>query len=228
MLLSHKTTVELNNAQSNIVGHMCYAASKLWNACNYERRNYKTLGLAQYPDWYYQKKVHKDNFWFKQLPAQTSQEVCKLLDGAWKSFYKLQKTQGILNPRPPRFKQKPMSVTLQQMGIVHESGSDTIRLSIARQMKEYLRSAYNIHDNYLFLKNSIFKNMDTIKQIVIYPSVKDKCEVIVVYEIPDTAIMPDNGRYLSIDPGIHNLLTCYDSATGGDLHCRAQISFHLP
>lgn len=214
MLLSHKTTVELNNAQSNIVGHMCYAASKLWNACNYERRNYKTLGLAQYPDWYYQKKVHKDNFWFKQLPAQTSQEVCKLLDGAWKSFYKLQKTQGILNPRPPRFKQKPMSVTLQQMGIVHESGSDTIRLSIARQMKEYLRSAYNIHDNYLFLKNSIFKNMDTIKQIVIYPSVKDKCEVIVVYEIPDTAIMPDNGRYLSIDPGIHNLLTCYDSATG--------------
>lgn len=46
MLLSHKTTVELNNAQSNIVGHMCYAASKLWNACNYERRNYKTLGLA--------------------------------------------------------------------------------------------------------------------------------------------------------------------------------------
>lgn len=107
-----------------------------------------------------------------------------------------------------------MSVTLQQMGIVHESGSDTIRLSIARQMKEYLRSAYNIHDNYLFLKNSIFKNMDTIKQIVIYPSVKDKCEVIVVYEIPDTAIMPDNGRYLSIDPGIHNLLTCYDSATG--------------
>lgn len=68
MLLSHKTTVELNNAQSNIVGHMCYAASKLWNACNYERRNYKTLGLAQYPDWYYQKKVHKDNFWFKQLP----------------------------------------------------------------------------------------------------------------------------------------------------------------
>lgn len=101
MLLSHKTTVKLNNAQSNIVGHMCYAASKLWNACNYERRNYKTLGLAQYPDWYYQKKVHKDNFWFKQLPAQTSQEVCKLLDGAWKSFYKLQKTQGILNPRPP-------------------------------------------------------------------------------------------------------------------------------
>ena len=98
------------------------------------------------------------------------------------------------------------------MGIVHEFGSDTIRLSIANQMKEYLRSAYNINDNYLFLKNSIFKNIDSIKQIVIYPPVKDRCEVIIIYEIPDTACMSDNERYLSIDPGIHNLLTCYDSA----------------
>ena len=24
---------------------MCYAASKLWNVCNYERRRYKELGL---------------------------------------------------------------------------------------------------------------------------------------------------------------------------------------
>ena len=36
---------------------MCYAASKLWNVCNYERRRYKELGLEKYPDWYYQKKI---------------------------------------------------------------------------------------------------------------------------------------------------------------------------
>jgi putative transposase len=55
MLLSHKTTVKLNTIDSNIIGHMCYAAYKLWNVCNYERRNYKELGLSEYPDWYYQK-----------------------------------------------------------------------------------------------------------------------------------------------------------------------------
>ena len=37
MLLSHKTDIQLNTTESNIVGHMCYAASKLWNVCNYER-----------------------------------------------------------------------------------------------------------------------------------------------------------------------------------------------
>ena len=75
---------------------MCYAAYKLWNVCNYERLHYKELDIpVDYPDWYYQKKVHKDNMWYKQLPSQTAQEVCKLLDKSWKSFYALQKSHGI-------------------------------------------------------------------------------------------------------------------------------------
>ena len=78
---------------------MCYAASKLWNVCNYERHHYKELGLEKYPDWYYQKKAHKENLWYKQLPSQTAQETCKQLDKAWKSFYVLKKTGGIKAPR---------------------------------------------------------------------------------------------------------------------------------
>ncbi|NSG20468.1 transposase, partial [Blautia obeum] len=56
MLLSHKTSLKISQEYSNIIGHMCYAASKLWNVCNYERHHYKELGLEKYPDWYYQKK----------------------------------------------------------------------------------------------------------------------------------------------------------------------------
>ena len=65
MLLSHKTKVILDNDYSNIIGHMCYAAYKLWNVGNYERMNFKELGLYQYPDWYYQKKHHKDDLWYR-------------------------------------------------------------------------------------------------------------------------------------------------------------------
>ena len=64
MLLTHETTIVLNKNDANIVGHMCYAAYKLWNVCNYERNNYKNLGLEKYPDWYYQKSKHKDDLWF--------------------------------------------------------------------------------------------------------------------------------------------------------------------
>ena len=65
MLLSHRTSIKIRPEYSNIIGHMCYAASKLWNICNYERHHYKELGLEKYPDWYYQKKTHKGNLWYK-------------------------------------------------------------------------------------------------------------------------------------------------------------------
>ena len=214
MLLSHKTKVILDNDYSNIIGHMCYAAYKLWNVGNYERMNFKELGLYQYPDWYYQKKHHKDDLWYKQLPSQTAQEVLKILDKSWKSFYVLQKSHGIENPRPPRFKQSPIVITYMQNAIVHEKGSDTIRLSLPKQLKTYMSEAYGISDNYLFLKNMIFKSTDTIKQIKIYPPEGNRCDIIVIYEVKDVTPLLDNDRYLSIDLGLHNFMTCYDSTNG--------------
>ncbi len=225
MLLSHKTTVRLTDEESNIVGHMCYAAYKLWNICNYERRNYKELGLVKYPDWYYQKSVHKDEIWFKSLPSQTAQEVCKLLDKAWKSFYELKKTGGIENPRPPRFKQDKISITYMQNGLVHQIGSSRVRLTLSKQLKEHMNLNYGIHAEYLFLENDIFRNMDQIKQIKIYPPKEDgSCELITVYEIKDPEMLSDNGHYLSIDLGLHNLMTCYDSSGAGFIIGRQYLS----
>ena len=193
---------------------MCYAAYKLWNVCNYERMNYKELGLSEYPDWYYQKKYHKVDLWYKQLPSQTAQEVLKLLDKSWKSFYVLQKTHGIENPRPPRFKRAPIVITYMQNAIVHEKDSDVVRLSLPKQLKIYMSETYGISDNYIYLKNMVFKDTDAIKQIKIYPPEGNKCDIIVVYEVEDIMPLPDNGRYLSIDLGLHNLMTCYDSTNG--------------
>lgn len=213
MLLSHETVIRTDSAFANIIGHMCYAAFKLWNVCNYERNNYKELGLSKYPDWYYQKSAHKDNIWYKSLPSQTAQEVCKLLDKSWKSFYRLQKTGGIRNPKPPRYKQSGIVITYMQNGIVHEQGADTVRLSLPKALKEYMLSAYGISNNYLFLKNKVFQNTDVIKQIKIYPPERDgSCRLIVIYEVPDAEPLKDNGRFLSVDLGLHNLMTCYDNS----------------
>ena len=212
MLLSRETVIKTDSASANIICHMCYAASKLWNVCNYERNKYKELGLQKYPDWYYQKSVHKDDIWYKSLPSQTAQEVCKLLDKSWKSFYRLQKTGGIKNPKPPRYKQKGIVITYMQNGIVHEQGSDTVRLSLPKALKEHMLSVYGISNNYLFLKNKIFQNTDVIKQIKIYPTEDDgRSRLIVIYEVADVKMREENGRYLSVDLGLHNLMTCYDN-----------------
>lgn len=59
MLLARKLQVEVTEEQCYYFSHMSYAASKLWNLCNYEKYNWKELGLEEFPNWYYQKKKWK-------------------------------------------------------------------------------------------------------------------------------------------------------------------------
>lgn len=214
MLLSKKTTIRLTDMQANYLAHMNYAASKLWNVLNYERRHYQELGLEKFPDWYYQKKVHKQNIWYKSLPSQTAQEVCKLLGQAWKSFFPLLKTGGVENPHPPRYKNENIPITYMQKGLKHESGSDTVRFTIPKRLRDHMESMYGISAQFLYLKSSVFENADNIKQIHVYPPEDGECRIIVVYEVPDVPFLPDNGKYLSIDVGVHNLMTCLDSTYG--------------
>ena len=108
---------------------------------------------------YYQKKAHKGNLWYKQLPSQTAQETCKQLDKAWRSFYVLKKTGGIKDPNPPRFKQDNIPITYMQMGIRHEKGSDQLRLSLSKDLKSYMEETYGIHEKFLYLENKIFREI---------------------------------------------------------------------
>ena len=111
-----------NHAQRIILDSLTYAASKLWNIGNYERKSWTKESGRPYPDWYDQKKRLKENFWYKNLPSQTAQEVLKQLDGAWKSFYKLKKTGGIENPRPPRYKHKNSNIRYLNKGFTITEG----------------------------------------------------------------------------------------------------------
>ena len=77
-----------------------------------------------------------------------------------------------------------------------------------------MEETYQIHENFLYLENKIFRGMDQIKQLRIYPPEKGSCKIIVVYEVPDQEELPQNGHELSIDLGLHNLMTCYDSENG--------------
>ena len=166
------------------------------------------------PDWYEQKKSHKDDFFARNLPSQTAQEVAKQIDKAWKSYFALLKTGGVENPKPPRFKQDKIPVTYMQNGIARVN-DNTLRLSLSKQLKQHMTEKYGIDDDYLYLTNPVFEGIGSIKQIKLYPpDNNDYMDMIVIYEVEDVEAKPDNGRYLSIDPGLKNILTCYDSTNG--------------
>lgn len=210
MLLARKLQVEVTEEQHCYFSHMSYAASKLWNLCNYEKYNWKELSLEEFPNWYYQKKKWKNNFWYKLLPSQTAQEVCKVLDKSWKSYNSLTKKKRIKNRKPPSNKKTPMPITYMQNGMKHNG--DTVRLSLPITLKQMVKESNGIDKNFIYLQHKVFSQVINIKQLMIFPPQNGRCDVVLNYEIEEPKLFPDNGKYLAIDLGIHNLATCYDSA----------------
>ena len=208
--MSKKTIISVSDEEAIILGHMSYAAYKLWNVANYQKRNYEEEGLTSFPNWYYQKKFFKTNIWYKNLPSQSAQECLKKLQESWNSYFKLLKTNGIENPKPPRYKRSCIPFYYLKDGFKKlEDGS--LRFSIPKQLKLYLQNNFNIKTNYLNLKIKCFSNLDNIKQIQFKKIDKNRFSVIAVYEIEDVELKVNNGNYLSIDLGVNNMLTCYSN-----------------
>ena len=212
LLLSRKHIVKNDEVNNRILRHMGYAAYKLWNIGNYEKRNYKELKLEKYPDWYDQKKRLKTNFFFKNLPSQTAQEVLKQLEESYKSYFTLRKKYPESNYRPPRFKNNLIDITFLKDAIKSENG--VLRLTIPKQLKTYLKSQEKIESEYIYLKVNRFDKLKKIKTIEIKFIDEKSFAVIAVYEDREIELKSDNGKYLSIDLGIKNPFTCFDSSKG--------------
>jgi len=205
-----------NVEQIIILDCLTYAASKLWNVANYERKRWTKESRVPYPDWYDQKKMLKDNFWYKNLPSQSAQELLKQLHEAWKSFYKLQKTGGIKNPQPPRYKQNNIGIRFLNKGFTISRG--IIRLAVPKHQKEYILQKYNQDVDFLYIRipDEYINFTGNPKIIEIIPLEKNKYRVNIIVELPEVAMNQDNGIYMAVDLGVNNLITCYCS-TGKSL-----------
>ena len=214
MLLTKKIIYTPTELELNILNSLAFSSAKLWNIANYEKKNYIELGFSSFPDWHNQKKRLKNEFWYKNLPSQTAQDVLNRLQQSWKSFFKLNKSKGIKNPKPPRFKGKNdlFNFTFLNNGF-ERVNENTINFTISKQQKEYLKDKYSFNSKYLSLKINSFSTIKgNIKTIEFKPLKDNKYQINVVYEIEEKSLKEDNKHYLSIDIGVKNLFTCYDNA----------------
>lgn len=196
--------------QGVILDCLTYAASKLWNVANYERKQWQKNSGIPYPDWYDQKERLKDNFWYKNMPSQSAQELLKQLHEAWQSFYKLQKTGGIKNPQPPRYKQNGIGMRYLNNGFTVSDGR--IRLSVPKQQKDYISQKYDQIVDFLYIPiPEEYVNLKGNPKVIEIIPVKGKYTVNIIIELPEAKYKPDNGIYMSIDLGVNNLITCYCS-----------------
>ena len=213
LLLTKKIIYKPTELELNILNSLAFSSAKLWNIANYEKKNYKALGFSEFPNWYEQKKRLKNEFWFKNLPSQTAQDVLDKLHKSWVSFYKLLETKGVKNPKPPRFKGKNdlFNFTFLNNGF-QIIDDNTINFTISKQQKDYLKDKFAFNSKYLTLKINNFSKVEgNIKTIEFKPLKDNKYQINVVYEMEDIKLKDDNGKYLSIDIGVSNLFTCYDN-----------------
>ena len=210
MRLVHSFNYKTNNYESLILGYLTYASARLYNVGLYERYEHKKLGYESMPDWYEQKIKLKNDIWFKSLPSQTAQDVLQRVDEGFKSYFKLLKTKGIKNPEGPRYKKKNSHYNIKYLNNSFKLMDNKIRLMIPKGLLNHLiDKGFEIKDKFLYVK--VNKMVNNIKQIEIKYINDFEYEFKIIYEIEDVELKKDNGKYLSIDMGINNLITAYDN-----------------
>jgi putative transposase len=182
--------------------NLCFLSKNLYNYANYIIRQ-AFINKEQIPSEYEITKMlaKEKQVDYIALPAQTSQQVIKLLYKNWKSFFLSCKAKDKLkaSPRIPKYKHKTKG----------------------RNVVVFTNQQCKIKDGYIhFPKKAnippLKTNVTNLCQVRIVPQCS--CHAIeVVYEKEkETAEWLDESAYLSIDLGLDNLATSFDPQNN---HC---------
>ena len=104
MKLSFKFKPQINSKQIEIIEELSYHTTKLYNIINYDLRE---NGFKNY---YEIEEMYKNNWHCDFLHSHTRQQMFKVLEQNWKSYFASIKDFGINPtkyrgcPRPPKFK----------------------------------------------------------------------------------------------------------------------------
>lgn len=198
------TRTEQIQFKSETISALAHASKNLYNAGNYLMRQrffendrlYRETGKKGEGIWYKQLyPMLKDMEAYKALPAQTSQQVLKLLEKSWKSFFMASKAfakspeKFLGKPKPPKYKNKDgehiLIFTNQQCKI-----------------KDGILKFPKVVD--LELKTRL-KDID-LREVRIIPNAnKYTCEIVYNKTVTDNEI--NSNRVLGIDLGVRNIVT---------------------
>ncbi len=175
----------------------CHHSNSLYNSTLYLIKEHfkETNKHLGYLDVY---KIMKNNIHYKSMFASNGQEILKLVDKNFKSFFRLLtlKNKGKYDKpiNPPNYR-KP---------------GDMFNLIFNNQRAR-------LKDNELMLTNTLklkftYKINGVIKQAIIKPNSKNYFTLYLTYEeTKNENINLDKNNYISIDLGVNNLASCFSN-----------------
>lgn len=199
-----KHILKQNNPYYKMLDDFCFKSKNLYNHANYLVRNEfiqndKWLKYADLDKLLKADTVYDD---YRQMPtAQSAQQILRLLDKNWKSFFasikdwSKNKDKYLGRPKLPKYKPKNgrFMIILTNQNVKLDNG-----------ILKFPKSFHGFTIEPVFTKK---ENLSSFQQVRIIPNGKQfTLELVYGIEVPDTKMF-DNGKYLGIDIGVDNLAT---------------------
>ena len=181
------------------LNHLCWLSKNLYNYTNYCLRH-SFCHTGKLPSEYEltSKFAKREQADYKALPAQTSQQVIKLLYRNWKSFFKAIKDY---KKNPKKYKGRPKLPSYKDKNGVN------IVLFTGQQC--------HVKQNYIKFPKNVYKplrtKVDNVVQVRIVPQAT--CFIIEVVYKKEGKIYENlkKEKLLAIDLGVNNLATCVNN-----------------
>ncbi len=199
-----KHILKKNNSYYQMLDDFCFKSKNLYNHANYIVRNefVKNDKWIRYADLDKLLKANIEYPDYRQMPtAQSAQQILKLLDKNWKSFFgsikewSKNKDKYLGRPKLPKYKPKNGRFML-----ILTNQNVKLKNGILVFPKPF--NGFIIQPQFVNKENFV-----SFQQVRIIPGNKQfTIELVYNIEIQEEKL-DDNGRYLSIDIGVDNLAT---------------------
>lgn len=205
MIQVEQYIIKKSNKNFKALDNLCFLSKNLYNSCLYFIKNHK----ESTGDWIRYNELEKEFKTTNQkdyyaLPTNTSQQIMMLVDKNLKSYFNIlklwknDKTKLSGCPKFPKYKHKTKGRNIVIM--------------------PYTQAAFKPDKCIIkFPKKTGLSPLKTkingkLNQVRIIPN--SSCYIIeVVYERPIQNLIEPNLNYLSIDLGLNNLATCFDTTS---------------
>jgi len=189
-------TIYINS--SALISKLCHSAKNLYNLANwYVRQDFFKLNI--FLNYYDLDYILKDKNVYRELPSQSSQQILKLVNRNWRSYFGALK---VYRANPNKFKNKPK--------IPHYKKKNGEFIVIFTNQQCRIKEGYLYFPKKVNLKRIKTRIKEKLKEVRIIPlGIKYKIEIIYKKEEKDLGLNKNN--ILSIDLGLNNLITAVNN-----------------
>lgn len=202
MILTEQHIIKPAHKFYKEIDNLCFLSKNLYNTGLYEIRQhffksqYDNSIKYKYLNYFELNKKLKNekNKDYNILPIQTSQQILRIIDQNFKSFFILLKKKKL----------KEYSEKINIPKYLKKNGRFIVKYSIQNISKKYL------NNNIIKIPKTNIEfrtKVENIKEIRFIPK-SNYIIFEITYEKTEKQIKNNNDRYLSIDLGINNLATC--------------------